>query len=248
MAPELQTPLAWSLVIPVKLLAQAKTRLTGLAPERRSRLALAMAADTVAAAQQADSVATVLVVTDDAVVSEVVRGLGAVVVADAPGAGLNEALSHGAAYAREHWPGHGVCALAGDLPAMRPAELVAALRATAGLGVAFVPDADGTGTALYAAAPGAAFRPRFGPASRLRHLDGGAAEIANRVLTGLRRDVDTVDDLRAAAAIGLGPHTRAELGLDGIPALTSHGQMPASEQPSGQLHLGGLRPTRSRQD
>jgi 2-phospho-L-lactate/phosphoenolpyruvate guanylyltransferase len=219
MAADPKTPLVWSLVIPVKLLAQAKTRLTGLAPERRSRLALAMAADTVAAALQADSVATVLVVTDDAAVRDAACGLGALVLADKPAAGLNEALDHGAEYARRRWPDRGVCALAGDLPAMRPAELTAALRAAAGLGVAFVPDADGTGTALYAAAPGSAFRPRFGPASRRRHLEGGAAEIGNGILTGLRRDVDTVADLRAAAVIGLGPHTRAELARSGgIPA------------------------------
>jgi 2-phospho-L-lactate/phosphoenolpyruvate guanylyltransferase len=211
MAADPKTPLAWSLVIPVKLLAQAKTRLTGLEPERRSRLALAMAADTIAAALQADSVATVLVITDDTLVRDVVCGLGAVVLADVPGAGLNAALGYGAGYARQRWPARGVCAVAGDLPAMRPAELAAALSAAGELGVAFVPDADGTGTALYAAAPGCAFRPRFGPASRRRHLDGGAAEIASAVLTGLRRDVDTVDDLRAAAAIGVGPHTRAEL-------------------------------------
>ena len=41
--------LTWSLVIPVKVLAQAKSRLTGLAGQRRSEFALAMAADTVAA-------------------------------------------------------------------------------------------------------------------------------------------------------------------------------------------------------
>ncbi len=215
MAPDSQTQLAWSLVIPVKELAQAKTRLTGLAAERRSRLALAMAADTVAAALRAESVATVLVVTDDRDVRAVAGGLGAVVLPDGPAAGLNEALGYGAAYARKRWPARGLCALAGDLPAMQPAELAAALRAAAGLGEAFVPDADGTGTALYAAAPGSAFRPRFGPASRRRHLDGGAAEIDSRVLTGLRRDVDTVDDLRAAAAIGLGPRTRAELAQGG---------------------------------
>jgi 2-phospho-L-lactate/phosphoenolpyruvate guanylyltransferase len=211
MAADPKTPLAWSLVIPVKLLAQAKTRLTGLDPERRSRLALAMAADTVSAALQADSVATVLVVTDDQEVRLVVGRLGALVLADAPGAGLNEALGYAAGYARQRWPSQGVCAVAGDLPAMRPAELATALRAAAHFGVAFVPDADGTGTALYAATPGSAFRPRFGPASRRQHLDGGAAEIQSWVLTGLRRDVDTVDDLRAAAAIGLGPRTRAEL-------------------------------------
>ena len=211
MAPDSQTPLAWSLVIPVKVLAQAKTRLTGIAPERRSRLALAMAADTVAAALQADSVAAVLVVTDDPEVRELTAGLGAVVLPDAPGAGLNEALGYGAAYAHQRWPARGLGGLAGDLPALRPTELTAALGAAAELGVAFVPDADGTGTALYAVVPGAAFRPRFGRASRRRHLDGGAREIGGVALEGLRRDVDTVDDLRAAAAIGLGPRTAAEL-------------------------------------
>jgi 2-phospho-L-lactate/phosphoenolpyruvate guanylyltransferase len=215
MAPDSQPPLAWSLVIPVKVLAQAKSRLTGLDPERRSRLALAMAADTVAAALQADSVATVLVVTDDEEVRVVAGELGAVVLADAPAAGLNEAVGYGAGYASQRWPARGLAALAGDLPAMRPAELAAALGAADRLGAAFVPDAEGTGTTLYAAAPGSRFRPRFGDASRRRHLAGGAAEIGSPVagaaLTGLRRDVDTVDDLRAAAAIGLGPRTRAEL-------------------------------------
>jgi hypothetical protein len=33
----------------------------------------------------------------------------------------------------------------------------------------------------------------------------------------LRRDVDTVDDLAAAQAIGLGPATRAALGIDTAP-------------------------------
>jgi 2-phospho-L-lactate/phosphoenolpyruvate guanylyltransferase len=222
MAADPKTPLVWSLVIPVKLLAQAKTRLTGLDPERRSRLVLAMAADTVAAALAVESVATVLVVTDDAAVRDMVRGLGAVVLADAPGAGLNAALDYAAGYARQRWPSRGVCAVAGDLPAMQPAELAAALRAAAELGEAFVPDADGTGTAFYAAAPDSVFRPRFGPASRRRHLDNGAAEITSEALAGLRRDVDTVDDLRAAAAIGLGPRTRAELDQGcGIPACRS---------------------------
>jgi 2-phospho-L-lactate/phosphoenolpyruvate guanylyltransferase len=218
MATDPEIPLVWSLVIPVKVLAQAKTRLTGLAAERRSRLVLAMAADTVAAALQADSVAKVLVVTDDALVRDATGGLGAIVLPDTR-AGLNEALEYGAAYAQERWPGRGRCGLAGDLPAMRSAELAAALRVAAGLGAAFVPDADGTGTALYATAPGLPFRPRFGPSSRQQHLDSGAREISadetGGALVGLRRDVDTVDDLRAAVAIGLGPRTRAELALGG---------------------------------
>jgi len=57
-----------------------------------------------------------------------------------------------------------------------------------------------------AAVPGARFSPQFGPASRDRHLATGAVEIGTG-MPGLRRDVDTIDDLRDAAKIGLGPRT-----------------------------------------
>jgi 2-phospho-L-lactate/phosphoenolpyruvate guanylyltransferase len=218
--------LRWSLVIPVKVLAQAKSRLAGLAGQRRSELALAMAADTMAAALQSRSVAAVLVVSDDEEVGAIAAGLGALVLPDVPAAGLNEALTHGAAYAEARWPDRGRAGLAGDLPAVRPHELTAALARAAEFGSAFVPDADGTGTTLYAAAPGAHFRPRFGIGSRDRHLQTGATEITVGAvalttddlttgdLAGLRRDVDTIDDLRAAAAIGLGPRTRAVVSDD----------------------------------
>ena len=221
--------LSWSLVIPVKVLAQAKSRLTGLTGTARSDLALAMAADTIAAATAASAVGTVIVITDDPAVTELAAGLGALVLADVPAAGLNEALAYGAAQAQARWPKRGRAGLAGDLPAARPDELTAALAAAARLGAAFVPDADGTGTVLYAAAPGVEFQPQFGPGSRDRHLATGAAEIGpaeivatagtaataeQAALTGLRRDVDTVNDLRRAAEIGLGRRTRALLSAD----------------------------------
>jgi len=174
-----------------------------------------MVADTIAAAIRADVVAVVLLVTDDPEVAEAAAGLGAVVLSDEPAAGLNEALRHGAAYSRGQWPDRGVAGLAADLPALRPEELTTALTATARLRVAFVPDAAGTGTTLYAVSPGAPFRPRFGRSSRRQHLADGTAEVAaGRQLAGLRRDVDTVDDLRLAAAIGVGPRTRAVLAAD----------------------------------
>jgi 2-phospho-L-lactate guanylyltransferase len=202
----------WSLVVPVKVLAQAKSRLIGLAGPRRAQLALAMAADTVRAALAAPPVAAVIVVTDDAAVGAELGGLGAVVIADEPAAGLNPALVFGAGYYDERWPGRGRAAMAGDLPALRPAELALALSAAAGLGEAFVPDAAGSGTTLYAAAPGVAFRPGFGPGSRDRHLAAGAAEIVLPQLRGLRQDVDTREDLELASGLGLGPRTLAELG------------------------------------
>jgi 2-phospho-L-lactate/phosphoenolpyruvate guanylyltransferase len=219
MAPENLAVLSWSLVVPVKVLAQAKSRLSGLAGQLRAELALAMAADTIAAAAAARSVAAILVVTDDVAVSDIAAGLGAIVLPDLPAAGMNAALGYGAAYSLANWPDRGRAALAGDLPALRSTELDAAF-AAAGNRSAFVPDADGTGTTLYAAGPGADFRPEFGMASRDRHVAGGAFELdLGELAPGLQRDVDTVHDLREAAVIGLGPRTLAVLTrAGGIPS------------------------------
>ena len=200
-------PVTWSVVIPVKVLAQAKSRLTGLPAGDRAELVLAMAADTVAAATAAETVRRVLVVTDDPVVAAEVTPLGAIVIGDEPAAGLNAALAFGAGQARARWPDRGVAALAADLPALQPEELVAALEAAAAAGRAFVPDADGTGTTLYAAGPGQDFDPLFGELSRARHRAAGLAELDLPGLRGLRRDVDTPADLREAVAIGTGSRT-----------------------------------------
>ncbi len=112
------TPLAWSVVIPVKLLAQAKSRLADLADADRESVALAMAADTVAAAVACQAVGDVVVVSDDTAIRAEARALGAEVIADRPNAGLNKALSAGAEHAAARWPGRGLAALTADLPAL----------------------------------------------------------------------------------------------------------------------------------
>ncbi len=199
-------PLRWSLVIPVKVLVRAKSRLAGLAGPRRAELALAMAADTVASALACPAIDAVIVVTDDGAAGAELAALGAHVVADEPGAGLNPALVFGAAYADARWPGRGRAGLAADLPALDPAEIGRALAAAGERAEAFVPDAAGSGTTLYTAGPGTAFCPRFGPGSA-GHRAAGAVELDLPGLPGLRRDVDTPADLRSAAVLGLGPRT-----------------------------------------
>jgi 2-phospho-L-lactate guanylyltransferase len=200
-------PFTWSMLIPVKVLAQAKSRLARLGGERRVGLALAMARDTVTAALACEQAARVIVITDDKTAAAALGALGAIVIPDEPSGGLNAALRHGAGHARNRWPGCGVAALSADLPAVRPAEIGRALRAAAGWPTAFVADAPGHGTTLYTAVPNVPFQPSFGLASRSRHAAGGARELDLDGLDGLRRDVDTPEDLCAAAAIGLGPHT-----------------------------------------
>ena len=202
-------PLRWSLVVPVKVLSRAKTRLAALAGPDRPALALAMAADTVVAALRCPEVARVLVVTGDRQAAAELRSLGAVIVAEQPGRGLNPALRQGAARAGARWPRSGVAALAADLPALRPAELGGALQAAARWPQAFVPDAAGSGTTLYAVRPGTAFRPRFGPGSAARHQAAGAVPLTQPGLASLRRDVDAPPDLDAAGRLGLGSRTAA---------------------------------------
>src|SRR6516162_7651546 len=191
------TDKGWSVLMPVKVLAEAKSRLAALAGSRRAELALALASDTVTAVLGSDAVARVIVITDDQVAAVALAALGALVVPDEPRAGLNAALR----------PGAGTAALSADLPALRPEHLGRALRAAAAWPTAFVADAAGDGTTLYTASPGAAFRPAFGLASRARHAAGGAVELSLDGVGGLRRDVDTPSDLRGAAALGLGPHS-----------------------------------------
>jgi 2-phospho-L-lactate guanylyltransferase len=199
---------AWSVVVPAKRLDVAKTRLrpaSAADPDAHARLVLALLADTVTAAVACPAVADVVVVTDDAAAAEVVRCLGARTVADEPDRGLNPALEHGARAARTA----AVAALSSDLPALRPAELAAALTAAERAPRCFVADAQGTGTTLLTAA-GVTLRPRFGPGSAAAHRADGALPLIGD-WPGLARDVDTEADLRAAAALGAGPATSALL-------------------------------------
>lgn len=201
----------WHLVMPVKLLGAAKSRLSGLGPAR-AELALALALDTVAAATRTRGVRGVLVVTDDERVAAALAHHGARSIPDIPAAGLNAALRHGVAQLRGDGP---VAALTADLPALRPAELEAALAECAKHRLAFVPDAEGTGTTMLAAATPADFQPRFGPGSAAAHAAAGATRVAVG-LASLRRDVDTVAGLQAAVALGVGSHTASVLA--GLPA------------------------------
>ncbi len=198
----LQVASSWGVVVPVKRLELAKSRLASYGDANRRSLALAFAADVVVAALQ---VATVLVVTDDPVAAHTLADLGALVVPDDPDAGLNPALAHGADLLREHHPLLGVATLSADLPALRAEDLAAVLQSVPHGMRGFVTDTTGTGTTLLAAAAGAELLPAFGLHSRAAHLASGASELV--AADGLRRDVDTPDDLAAAAALGLGRHS-----------------------------------------
>jgi 2-phospho-L-lactate guanylyltransferase len=193
----------WTVVLPVKRLADGKSRLRGALPGvPHERLALALALDTAAAALE---VAPVVAVTADPAAASALAELGVQVLPDVPG-GLNASFAHGAAAASA---GTSVAALAGDLPALRAADLAAALGQACGAR-RYVADAAGTGTALLTAPVGRVLDPRFGPGSAAAHTASGAVPL-DGPWPGLRRDVDTAADLTAAVALGVGRHTAALL-------------------------------------
>lgn len=200
----------WTLVIPLKPLERAKSRLTATTGDTlRPGLALAFAQDTVAAAVACPAVRDVVVVTDDGLAGRELAALGARIVRDEPAGGLNAALAHGAAAVRAGRPEAAVAALNADLPALRPLELTRVLDSASRFPRSFLSDAAGIGTTLLSAAPGMELRPEFGAASRSRHAASGAVDLPLDDVVSVRQDVDTGDDLRAALALGVGPRTAA---------------------------------------
>ncbi|MEU7858652.1 2-phospho-L-lactate guanylyltransferase [Nonomuraea sp. NPDC049141] len=218
------------LVVPIKRLDRAKSRLRGAVPaSEHADLVLALLLDTVTAAAQAGGVRRVLVVCEDERIPAALAGTGVECVDERGLPGLNAALAFGAEYlgapngtvSAEHLrtpnskvgaqhlraPNSTVGALQADLPALRPADLSAAIEEAAGRR-AYCADRPGTGTTLLLAAPGEPLRPRFGRRSADAHVATGAVRVGGS-LASLRCDVDTESDLAVAAGIGLGKFTLA---------------------------------------
>jgi 2-phospho-L-lactate guanylyltransferase len=219
---------SWTVIVPVKRLRTAKTRLRGALPSvDHDALVLAMALDTVAAALASPVVGRVAVVTSDAEAERAAMDAGAEVIVDVPDAGLNPALAYAATVVRPKGATDtlpGVAALAADLAALHTADLTEALRAAELTAHGsprrlYVADAAGTGTVLLAATRGAVLEPCFGTGSAAAHHASGAVELTGDWPT-LRRDVDTAADLAAAVVLGLGPRT-ASVAADALGASTT---------------------------
>jgi len=213
------------LLIPIKPLSMAKTRLRasaatgGRSPGAHMALVLAMAMDTVAAARAAAGVAQVVAVTSDDRVIRAMTEAGVETILETGLTGLNEALDLGSRTVLTARPEVQDGALNADLPALRPAELSAAVHLAAGRH-AFCRDRSGTGTTLLLAGLGEDLAPRFGPWSASAHLAGGATELTGD-WPSLRCDVDTESDLGVASYLGLGPQTQSMFGtLEGSHAHT----------------------------
>jgi 2-phospho-L-lactate/phosphoenolpyruvate guanylyltransferase len=195
--------MAWRVLVPLKQPAIGKRRLLGATRDvaDHEQLVHAMQLDTLDAVL---AVATHPLVAGLSVVARPldVRLPAGIELLPDVGGGLNSALTAAAGQLAERYPDAGVVALVGDLPALRPADLLAALSEADRHQRGFVRDLAGNGTTLLAAAAGVALDPRFGPDSARRHAESGAVELPAR--TSLRADVDSGEDLRFCLQLGAG--------------------------------------------
>ncbi|MBT0565431.1 2-phospho-L-lactate guanylyltransferase [Williamsia sp. CHRR-6] len=130
--------------------------------------------------------------------------------------GLNRAYRIGSIAALTQTPDAQLVLLQADLPSLRPDHLRAAVSAATGHRRALIPDRSATGTAALLLWDTSELTTHFGPDSARLHLEQGAVDLIadGRQWPDLRADVDTIDDLRAAIVLGVGPRTAAV--VDGI--------------------------------
>ncbi len=201
-------------MIPVKPAGVGKSRLGVPTPVVR-----AIALDTIAAAAAATRVRRVIVVTADAPLAAALAGpaaagparlsswSGVEVLAEHGVGGLTAAVLLGLDRAGDV----DRAVLLGDLPALRPADLDAALLAAESVALGVVADAEGAGSTMITARAGATAAPRFGAGSFGLHRAAGHVALDIPADSTLRHDVDTLPQLRTAATLGLGRHTAAAL-------------------------------------
>lgn len=198
----------WRLIVPVKGQLAAKSRLHPPKGVARADLAHAFALDTITAVLACMPPAHLVVVTSDELTAAFVRDRGSTVVADG-GNGLNAAIWQGIEHVHSVLGPGPSAVLLGDIPTLRPQDLVVALSACAGHHRAFVPDASGEGTVLLSAQAVQDVNPRFGAHSAREH--GRDNTRLDLDLPALQTDVDDDEALRQAVDIGVGRHTAAVL-------------------------------------
>ena len=209
----------WSVVIPVKSLAHAKSRMSeaSLPP---SALASAFLADVLVAVLASSAVHEVIVATGDPEASTIAGVLGARVVDDSGHEGINAAVT---AAARQADASTRIAVVVSDLPRLTTSALDHVLEAGLAHETSFVADRAGTGTTIWLAASASLMPPAYGEDSRARHSAAGAVDLVAVLgpdfcdhIVPARCDVDTQADLTAPGLPPLGPRTRALLESSGV--------------------------------
>jgi 2-phospho-L-lactate guanylyltransferase len=196
----MQSP--WAVIVPIRKLSQAKSRLDVGEGENRARFAVAFLIDTLSAVRGCPQVGLTVLVTPDLSLSET----GGCCVVHDDGTGIDHAVNVGRDAVVHHGHVGPVAVVLPDLPALDSSELTAVLNSLQTSRNAFVSDADLTGTTCVTASSVHTLTTAFGAGSAWRHRNLGFRELFLDV-PSVRRDVDTVEQLVRARELGLGRAT-----------------------------------------
>jgi 2-phospho-L-lactate guanylyltransferase len=196
----------------VKRWSEAKSRLD-VPPELRRGLARSFTLDVLAALVGTPTVGHIAVVTDEPELAHYVRSSRITLLLDRRPLGadrLNQAIEAGAHWTRATGVQGPALVVPADLPCLSAADVLEVQRRAEGHPRSFCADAVGIGTTLLLAERGSDLAPAYGVGSARHHTASGAVPIEHPP-AGARRDVDTLQDLDEARAIGVGGHTRLVL-------------------------------------
>jgi FO synthase len=185
-------------IVPMKPLALAKQRLSGILPDtERQELVRSMFCDVLEALLNCEHIAHTYVVTADRQVAALAASHGAGHIAEAKPAGLNEAVVM-AVEQLEESGADTMLVLPGDVPLVTPAEISELALHAQPQSVTVVLAHDGEGTNALMVSPPGALIPVFGTDSFSRHLEAARnAGMAGSAchFDGLGRDIDNAGDL-----------------------------------------------------
>ena len=208
----------WALV-PFKGASGAKRRLESVLNEReRESLVLAMIRDVLDTLAQCRALSGTLLVSRDAQAFELAEEFGMDVFEESA-TDLSGAVVQSGTYAQRQREADGTLFVPGDVPLIRPRDVVAVLDGHEQ--VTLVPDANDIGTNAAASSPpnafeylfdGKSFRPHIASARRA----GIEPRVVRNAAWGL--DVDTVDELAVVAQRASGTRTGRFLESSGISA------------------------------
>jgi len=203
---------SWHVLVPVRGGLSPKSRLAAAIPRPADRfeLAIAFAADVVAAAFESRA-SGVSVVTADPDVAQRLAAAGAGIIAEPGSVGLDGAVEFGAAQLRRSHPASGLAVLMGNVPEATATAIDEALEAASEVALGVAADHDGTGTALLTAGADRLPHPSYGEGSYARHVALGHSPLRVPETSPLRRDVDAQSDLARLLRGAAGPYTSAAL-------------------------------------
>jgi 2-phospho-L-lactate/phosphoenolpyruvate guanylyltransferase len=218
-------------ILPVKRFERAKQRLKdALGAGSRGALVSAMLSDVLSALQRCTALDSVLVVSGEPAVRDLIAEPQVVLIDDTSEKGQSHAAHTG--LARAAALGYERALLVpGDCPLIDPSELEGLIERSAAEGhdVVIVPDRHEEGTNGLLLDPSGPFTPQFGPGSLDRHRDQASRRglrCAVAPLPSLALDVDTAEDLAALAET----------------LKHSHGRAPRTEGVLKQIERSGQRP------